>query len=78
MLFCVGSGLALSASLCSAALPKGEVSPQVTERARMLTDMRLFPQESSAANAGCLYEPRHEKAKRRLFQIVFLPHPLQK
>ena len=37
----------------------------------MLTDMRLFPQESSAANAGCLYEPRHEKAKRRLFQIVF-------
>ena len=89
VLFCVGSGLALSASLCSAALPKGEplavhanfiflprplplgvVSPQVTERARMLTDVRLFPQESSAENAGCLYEPRHEKAKRRLFQIV--------
>ena len=37
----------------------------------MLTDVRLFPQESSAANAGCLYEPRHENAKRRLFQIVF-------
>ena len=41
----------------------------------MLTDMRLFPQESSAANAGCLYEPRHEKAKRRLFQIVFFAAP---
>ena len=70
VLFCVGSGLALSASLCSAALPKGEplavhanfiflprplplgeVSPQVTERARMLTAVRLFPQETSAANA---------------------------
>jgi len=25
VLFCVGSGLALSASLCSAALPKGEL-----------------------------------------------------
>ena len=42
----------------------------------MLTDVRLFPQESSAVNAGCLYEPRHENAKRRLFQIVrFLPQP---
>ena len=36
----------------------------------MLTDVRLCPQESSAANAGCLYEPRYENAKRRLFQIV--------
>ena len=36
----------------------------------MLTAVRLFPQESSAANADCLYEPRHENAKRRLFQIV--------
>ena len=41
----------------------------------MLTDVRLFPQESSAANAGCLYEPRHENAKRRLFQIVFCRTP---
>ena len=45
----------------------------------MLTDVRLFPQESNAANAGCLYEPRYENAKRRLFQIVpFCRNPLQK
>ena len=41
----------------------------------MLTAVRLFPQESSAANVGCLYEPRHENAKRRLFQIVLFAAP---
>ena len=41
----------------------------------MLTAVRLFPQESIAANVGCLYEPRHENAKRGIFQIArFLPH----
>ena len=55
------------------ALPLGELSPKVTERARALPAARLFPQETSAAAAVCLYDPSREKGVQKRPQAFLYP-----
>ena len=55
------------------ALPLGELSPKVTERARALPAARLFPQETSAAAAVCLYDPTREKGVQKRPQAFLYP-----